>query len=230
MVKRLFDIAASAAALVALSPILLIAAAAIRLSSKGPILFRATRAGKDGEPFMMHKFRTMRVEQGNRASAITSAGDDRVFTAGRWLRALKIDELPQLYDVLRGEMSLVGPRPEALDIVREHYAPEHLETLSVKPGMASPGSIYNYTHGEKLIGKDDSERDYLEKLLPLKLALDAVYVRQAGFVYDIRLMFRAAITIMLIALGKRHFADPPEMKQVERIVPARNVIDGGQRL
>ncbi|MCC6126041.1 MAG: sugar transferase [Pirellulales bacterium] len=221
--KRPFDIVAAAAALIVLSPIFLIAALGIRLSSRGPVLYRATRAGKNGRPFVMHKFRTMRIEQGNRASAITAAGDDRVFAVGRLLRALKIDELPQLYDILRGEMSLVGPRPEALEIVRDHYAPEHWETLAVRPGLASPGSIYNYTHGEKLIGKENPERDYLEKLLPLKLALDEVYVRQAGFVYDLRIIVRTAMVIVQIALGKRRFADPPEMKAIERIVPARNI-------
>jgi lipopolysaccharide/colanic/teichoic acid biosynthesis glycosyltransferase len=222
-VKRLFDVVAAAAALIVLSPIFLIAALSIRLSSRGPVFYRATRAGRNGKPFVMHKFRTMRIDQVNRASAITAAGDDRVFAAGRWLRALKFDELPQLYDILRGEMSLVGPRPEALEIVRDHYAPEHRETLAVRPGLASPGSIYNYTHGEKLIGKENPERDYLEKLLPLKLALDEVYVRQAGFVYDLRIIFRTLIVIALIALGKRRFADPPEMKAINRIVPARNL-------
>jgi lipopolysaccharide/colanic/teichoic acid biosynthesis glycosyltransferase len=221
VVKRLFDILVSLLVLLLLAPLFLIAAVGIRLSGRGPILFRAERAGRDGEPFLMHKFRTMSVDQGPGAAAITARGDSRVFPFGRLLRTLKIDELPQVVDVLRGKMSLVGPRPEDPRIVREHYAPEHWETLSVRPGAASPGSIYSYTHGEKLIGSRDAEKDYLEKLLPVKLALELVYVRHASFLYDLRVVFRSAAVISLIALGKRQFADPPEMAMIGRVVPVR---------
>src|SRR5438445_2766534 len=112
MVKRLFDIMLSAAALVLLSPILLIVATGIRLSSRGPIFYRARRVGLNGEEFTMHKFRTMETNQWPAGSAITAPNDSRVFLFGSVLRRLKIDELPQLYDVLRGKMSFVGPRPE----------------------------------------------------------------------------------------------------------------------
>src|SRR6266566_8562668 len=112
MVKRLFDIVVAAFALVLFSPLLLIAAVGIRLSSRGPVLYRAQRVGRDGKLFTMHKFRTMRVEQGPGSSPITGPNDSRVYRFGSLLRRLKIDELPQLYDVLRGTMSLVGPRPE----------------------------------------------------------------------------------------------------------------------
>lgn len=209
--------------MILLLPIFLIAALGIRVSSRGPIFYRARRAGKNGKPFLMHKFRTMPVHQGPKASAITASQDVRVFPFGRLLRALKIDELPQLFDILRGEMSVVGPRPEEMDIVRDHYAPEHIETLSVRPGLAGPGSIYNYTHGEKLIGKTNPQQDYLEKLLPIKLALETVYVRNAGFFYDLRIVFRTLGVIALIAAGKRRFSDPPEMRKVERIFPARGL-------
>ncbi|MGD0519246.1 MAG: sugar transferase [Thermoguttaceae bacterium] len=223
MLKRLFDIVASLAALIFLSPIFLIAALGISLSSRGPIFYRAQRAGKNGKPFIMHKFRTMRIEQGPKASAITASQDSRVFPFGRLLRVSKIDELPQLYDVFRGVMSVVGPRPEAMSIVRDHYATEHLETLNVRPGLASPGSIYNYTHGEKLIGKIYPEKDYLEKLLPVKLALETFYVRNAASIYDLRIIFRTIFVIALIAVGKRQFSDPPEIRKVDRIIPARGV-------
>jgi len=220
--KRLFDVLASLTALVLLSPLFLFAAVGIRLSSPGPILYRARRAGRGGQPFTMHKFRTMSTDQGTDASAITSAGDSRVFSFGSLLRRLKIDELPQLYDVLRGAMSIVGPRPEDAQIVRSHYAPEHMETLSVRPGLASPGSIYNYTHGERLIGQDHPQQDYLGKLLPVKLALELVYVRQASLFYDLRLILRTVWVILLIGIGRRQFRDPPEMAQVDRIVPVRS--------
>jgi lipopolysaccharide/colanic/teichoic acid biosynthesis glycosyltransferase len=187
------------------------------------VFYRAWRAGLGGKPFVMHKFRTMHVDQGPAASTITASGDSRVFPFGRLLRALKIDELPQLYDVLRGAMSVVGPRPEDLKIVREHYAPEHLATLDVRPGLASPGSIYNYTHGEQLIGRLNPEADYVEKLLPIKLAIEVEYVRRANFFYDLRIILRACCVIALIALGKRRFRDPPEMARIDHPTPARNV-------
>jgi lipopolysaccharide/colanic/teichoic acid biosynthesis glycosyltransferase len=221
MAKRLFDMLMASMALVLLSPLLLAAAIGIRLSGPGPIFYRARRLGRNGEPFVMHKFRTMRIEQAPTASAISARDDDRIFPIGRWLRRLKIDELPQLYDVLRGKMSIVGPRPEDPRIIRDHYAPEHWKTLAVRPGMASPGSIFNYTHGEKLIGQEDAERDYLEKVLPVKLALEEVYVREGSFWYDLRLIARTVGVIVLIALGRRQFRDPPEMARVGKIVPAR---------
>jgi lipopolysaccharide/colanic/teichoic acid biosynthesis glycosyltransferase len=223
VVKRLFDIVAASVALIVLSPVFLIAAIGIRLSGKGPVFYHAERAGKHGKPFIIHKFRTMQVTQGPNASAITSSQDARVFPFGRLLRICKIDELPQLINVLRGDMSVVGPRPEAMDIVRNNYAPQHMETLAVPPGLASPGSIYDYTHGVKLIGQENPEKDYLLKLLPIKLALEMVYVQNAGIVYDFRIILRTILVISLIALGKREFSDPPEMKKIERIVPARNL-------
>ena len=222
MAKRLLDVLASLLGIIALSPVLLFAAVGIRLSSRGPVLYLSKRAGRSGEPFTMHKFRTMRIDQGANSSSITSSRDPRVFALGSILRRLKIDELPQLYDVLRGKMSFVGPRPEDLDVVRNHYAPEHRETLAVRPGLASPGSIYNYTHGEKLIGREDPQRDYIEKLLPVKLALELVYIRNFSLFYDLRLIFRTLWVVPRIALGKRDFRDPPEMRKIGRIVPARS--------
>ncbi len=221
MVKRLFDIIASLTALVVLSPVFLITAVGICLSDGRPIFFLARRVGLNGELFTMHKFRTMRAGSGTAASIISSSDDSRVFPFGKLLRRLKIDELPQLYDVLRGTMSIVGPRPEDPAIVRDHYAPEHMETLTVRPGLASPGSIYNYTHGEKLIGQESPERDYVERLLPVKLALEQVYVRNASFSYDLRVIFRTIWVIARIACGKAG-GDPPEMAKIDRVVPARN--------
>ncbi len=218
MEKRLFDIIASLAAMILLCPLFLFAAIGIRLFSQGPILYRAERAGLNGTAFVMHKFRTMCVAQGSGASRITSSADSRVFWFGALLRRLKIDELPQLYDVLRGAMSVVGPRPEDATIIRDHYSPEQMETLSVRPGLASPGSIYNYTHGEKLIGKEHPEQDYCEKLLPVKLAVDLIYVREATFLYDLSIIFRTLWVILLIGLGKQYFPDPPEMGRAKQLL------------
>jgi lipopolysaccharide/colanic/teichoic acid biosynthesis glycosyltransferase len=164
----------------------------------------------------MHKFRTMRVHQGQEASAITGPKDLRVFFFGSLLRRLKVDELPQLYDVLRGRMSLVGPRPEDPRIVRDYYTPEQRETLSVPPGLASPGSIYNYTHGDQILAQGNSEQMYVEKVLPVKLALDSVYVREANFFYDLQIILRTFTVIVLMTLGKRKFPDPPEMANLRQ--------------
>jgi lipopolysaccharide/colanic/teichoic acid biosynthesis glycosyltransferase len=193
----------------------------VRLSSRGPVFYRAARVGRGGEAFTMHKLRTMHVHQGPSPSVITGPDDRRVFFLGGLLRLLKIDELPQFWDVLRGKMSLVGPRPEDPRIVRDHYAPEHLETLDIRPGLTSPGSLFGYTQGDSILAGRDPERAYVEKLLPTKLALEAVYVREANFWYDLRILVRTAGVILLIACGRRRFRNPPEMRKVSRVVPAR---------
>ena len=214
--RRLCDALLAALLLVALSPLLLVAALGIKLMSRGPVLYRAQRAGRANRVFTMYKFRTMHARPNARCSAITAHADPRIFPFGAWLRRLKVDELPQLFNILKGEMAFVGPRPEDPRIVAQHYAPEHFETLRVLPGLASPGSIYNYTHGEKLLVAGNPEQSYVEHLLPRKLALDLVYVRAASWRYDARIVCRTLLTIARMALGRRDFPDPPEMAQVER--------------
>lgn len=218
ILKHLFDVVCSVIALVALSPLLVIAALGIRISSSGPIFYRAYRVGLNGALFQMIKFRTMRVDQQAFPSAIAATNDPRVFSWGAWLRSLKIDELPQLFNILKGEMSIVGPRPEDPRIVENYYASIHLQTLTVLPGLASPGSIYNYTHGEKLLERGDPERYYIERLLPIKLALEIVYVREASFGYDCAIILRTILAIASIMLGKYNFRDPPEMKKARDFI------------
>ncbi|MDP1794479.1 MAG: sugar transferase [Acidimicrobiales bacterium] len=193
--KRAFDVVVAAVALVALAPVWLAAAVAIRLSSKGPVFYRATRAGVSGVPFTMFKFRTMRVGS-DASSRITASVDDRIFPAGRWLRRLKIDELPQLLNVVRGEMSIVGPRPEDASIVEHHYTPWMMETLAVRPGMTSPGALHGTMLGDEQIGSDDPEGDYLRHVLPLKLALELVYVRKASLRLDLQVIVRTVLLVM----------------------------------
>ena len=211
MAKRAFDLFAALLLLILAAPVLALAALGIRLTSPGPIFYRARRVGRGGEPFTMLKFRTMHVDQGQGASVITSADDPRVFAFGRLLRQTKLDELPQLLHVLSGEMSMVGPRPEDPKIVAEHYTDAYRETLRVRPGLASPGSIYNYTHGDALLASADTESAYVERLLPPKMALERVYARDASLLYDLRVVLRTAAVILAIALGKREFDEPPEM-------------------
>src|SRR3989441_7052897 len=173
----------------------------------------------------MYKLRTMHVDDGSR-SVITAQRDPRVFAFGRPLRRLKIDELPQLVNVLRGEMSVVGPRPQHPDIVRSYYAPEYGETLRVRPGLSSPGSLYDSTHGEPLVGSVDPERAYAERLLPLVLALDRVYVRHASLWYDTTIVGRTLLVIAATLLGRRTFPDPPEMPEARALLSRR----GGERI
>jgi lipopolysaccharide/colanic/teichoic acid biosynthesis glycosyltransferase len=192
------------------APIMALAALGIRMSSPGPVFYRARLLGRHGRPFTMFKLRTMHIAQGANPSLITAERDPRVFPFGAWLRRSKLDELPQLVNVLLGDMSIVGPRPEHAAIVRDHYSRADLETLAVRPGLTSPGTLFDYTHGEALIGSEDSDVNYVRRLLPMKLALDRVYVRDAGWWYDARLILRTAWIIAATLLGRREFDVPRE--------------------
>jgi lipopolysaccharide/colanic/teichoic acid biosynthesis glycosyltransferase len=215
--KRVLDVILAGVALVAAAPVLAVAAVGIRLAGPGPILYRAQRVGLHTRVFTMYKLRTMRVGQAN-ASAITAKNDPRVFPFGALLRRTKIDELPQLYNVLRGDMAIVGPRPEDPRMVERFYAPLHHETLRVLPGLTSPGSIYAYTHGEAELDASDSEGCYAERLLPLKLAMDIVYVRRASVAYDLALIVRTAWMLGTALLGRGEFPLPPELEDARRIM------------
>ncbi len=217
MVKRLFDVVCATIALTVSAPILLVVAIGIKLSDHGPVLYRATRAGRYGVPYTMLKFRTMTQSQTPTASAVTAHRDARVFPFGRLLRKTKLDELPQLINVLRGQMSLIGPRPEDPKIVARYYGRIASETLATPPGLASPGSIYNYTHGERLLVGGETEAVYAEELLPTKLALDVVYARNATFAYDVRVLVRTVVTIARISKGQTVFEMPPEWHEAQPI-------------
>jgi lipopolysaccharide/colanic/teichoic acid biosynthesis glycosyltransferase len=217
MARRLLDITLSLSALVLLSPLLAIAIVGIRVSSPGPILYRARRLGLKGRVFTMYKFRTMHVNQRSFFSSITVKNDPRIFAFGSLLRRLKVDELPQLFNVLKGEMAIIGPRPEDQQIVSKYYASYHHETFEVLPGLASPGSIYYYTHGEQILKEKGAEQHYAEQLLPIKLALDIVYIRESSFAYDLRIILRAGWVILSMALGRHRFRSPPEMPRATQL-------------
>jgi lipopolysaccharide/colanic/teichoic acid biosynthesis glycosyltransferase len=185
-----FDRLLAGAALVFLSPVLALAGLSVKLSSRGPVLYRAQRAGKDGQPFTMFKFRTMRVGSSS-GGAITAARDSRVFPVGAALRRTKIDELPQLVNVVRGEMALVGPRPEDVEIVREHYDDFMRESLLVRPGVTGPGSLHYFADEDQLPEDPaDALAFYLDNLLARKIALDLVFVRNPRFIYELSLLIR----------------------------------------
>jgi lipopolysaccharide/colanic/teichoic acid biosynthesis glycosyltransferase len=163
----------------------------------------------------MYKFRTMRVSPAGAGTPITASNDSRVFPFGAFLRATKIDELPQLFNVLKGDMTLVGPRPEAPEIVRKHYSPADLTTLHVQPGVTSPGTVYYYTHFESTLAADSVVDQYVEELLPAKLALDRVYLRRANLLYDLRVVLRTIAGISARIFGNKSFPDPPELREIE---------------
>jgi lipopolysaccharide/colanic/teichoic acid biosynthesis glycosyltransferase len=224
--KRTLDVVLAGAALLAVSPLLALVAIGIRFGGgPGPILYRAQRVGRQSRPFTMYKFRTMRI--GNfPPSVITANGDPRVFPLGRLLRSAKIDELPQLLNILRGEMSIVGPRPEDPGMVQRFYGPFHYKSLAVLPGLTSPGSLYAYTHGEARLDPRDAERSYGEQLLPLKMALDRVYVRRVSLGYDVALIWRTVWMLATALVGRRAFPLPSELPEAERILQQ----EGGARM
>ena len=193
--KRLFDILASGLGLLVLSPLFLILAVWIPLDSQGPVFYRQTRVGRGGRDFRIFKFRTMRVGA-DKGSLVTIGGrDPRVTRAGDFLRRLKLDELPQLINVLIGDMSLVGPRPEVRQYV-DLYTPEQLHVLVVRPGMTDAASI-KYRNESELLGQvEDPEDYYIHVILPDKLAINLDYVRNHSFWGDIKLIFKTIWTVV----------------------------------
>ena len=160
----------------------------------------------------MYKLRTMHVDADSGSIPITAWRDPRVFPLGRLLRATKIDELPQLVNVIKGDMSLVGPRPEAPDVVRAHYRANDVMTLQAVPGVTSPGTLYYYTHCETMLAANEAMDVYVERVLPVKLALDRVYLSNATFLYDLRILLRTMKVVVARSLGVRQFSDPPELR------------------
>ncbi|MDE5881784.1 MAG: sugar transferase [Muribaculaceae bacterium] len=186
--KRLFDIVASGLGLVVLSPLFAILAVWIKSDSKGPVFYRQTRVGKDNKDFRLFKFRSMRPDS-DRLGLITVGGHDpRVTRSGYYIRKYKLDELPQLINVFRGDMSLVGPRPEVRRYV-DMYTPEQMRVLSVRPGITSLASIRYRNENDILAASDDPDRCYVEQVMPDKLAIDLEYVDRASLWNDIKLIF-----------------------------------------
>ena len=179
----------AAACALASSPIMLAAAVLIKVASPGPVLFKADRVGRDGDVFSMYKLRTMHHKRGG--GRITGANDERVFGTGRLLRRHKVDELPQLLNVVHGDMTIVGPRPEDPWIVELHYTPFMRQTLAVLPGLTSPGSLAYYAEESTLPSHSrEAEGIYVADLLPRKIALDMVYVQNQSQRYQVELVLR----------------------------------------
>jgi lipopolysaccharide/colanic/teichoic acid biosynthesis glycosyltransferase len=185
--KRAFDVVLAAAALLPLAPLLLVVALAVRIGSRGPVFFHADRVGRGGRRFRMHKFRTMSADVGG--ARITTSNDPRVTSIGRVLRATHLDEAPQLWNVLAGEMSLVGPRPEDPAFV-DVDDPAWRRVLSVRPGITGPTQLRFADLERASLGDIDPERDYRERVLPAKLRADVDYVERQTLLGDVVLLLR----------------------------------------
>jgi lipopolysaccharide/colanic/teichoic acid biosynthesis glycosyltransferase len=190
MAKRAFDLLAAGLGLLLLSPLLLAVAVAIKLDSPGPVFYRQERVGRGGRVFRIHKFRSMTHNPVDRGPQLTVGADARITRVGAWLRRSKVDELAQLIDVLRGDMSLVGPRPEVPRYVAMYPQALRDKVLSVRPGITDFASIEFRDENALLARSADAERCYREEVLPVKLALQARYVDEAGLLTDLRLILR----------------------------------------
>ncbi len=196
MAKRLFDLLLSTLGLLMLAPALLLIAWLIKLDSPGPVMFRQERVGRFGQPFRIHKFRTMRHEPVGQGLQITVGADQRITRVGGFLRASKLDELPQLLDVWLGDMSLVGPRPEVPRYVAHYPAELREKVLSVRPGITDIASIEYRDESAVLARATDPEQAYVNEVLPHKLALAARYVERSSLWLDVWLIWRTVVAIV----------------------------------
>jgi lipopolysaccharide/colanic/teichoic acid biosynthesis glycosyltransferase len=194
VLKRLFDVVMAGAGLLLLSPLLLALALWIKLDSPGPVFFRQERVGRHGALFRIHKFRSMRTDAGG--LQLTVGVDPRITRAGAWLRGKRLDELPQLIDVLQGTMSLVGPRPEVPRYVAHYPAELRDKVLSVRPGITDPASLEHLDESTLLAAAADPEREYIERILPRKLQAAAAYADRATLATDLGVILR---TVAMLA-------------------------------
>jgi putative colanic acid biosynthesis UDP-glucose lipid carrier transferase len=206
VVKRVFDIIAALLATVVFLIPWLIISIVIKIQSPGPVIFKPERVGKDGKTFTLYKFRSMRVDSGA-IHATTLRGDPRIFPFGAFLRISKLDETPQLINILKGEMSVIGPRPEDKVNADKLYVGKYKEILSVKPGLSSPASLYDYAVGERYENEEDYEREFV----PQKLNIELYYINHKSLIYDLKIIIRTVITIYSV-LSKKEVKIPWEVK------------------
>lgn len=195
MLKRLFDVVCAAFGLAALLPVLVLIAVWIKLDSPGPVFFRQLRVGRYGIPFRIHKFRTMRVNA-EQAGRLTVGRDSRITRSGHLLRKTKLDELPQLIDVLTGKMSLVGPRPEVQEFIDCYPDDIKAKVLSVRPGITDRASIEMVDENEILAKYPDPRQAYIDHILPIKQCYYVDYVDNHGVIADIKIVFDTILKIV----------------------------------
>ena len=187
--KRKVDVVISLLGLLILSPVFLVIALLIIIDSKGPVFYRQQRIGKGEQPFHIYKFRTMYLNSDTKALITIGSHDNRITQVGYYLRKYKIDEFPQLINVFKGDMSLVGPRPEVQKYTRL-YTNDQLDVLSVRPGITDPASILLKDENDLLARSQDPEKFYIEKLLPHKLAINLRYIQQITLKNDLKIIFK----------------------------------------
>jgi lipopolysaccharide/colanic/teichoic acid biosynthesis glycosyltransferase len=204
--RRKTEAVAAVLLLLALAPLFLLIALGIWFADPGPVFFLAERSGVRGKRFRMFKFRTMRITS-RPGSRVAGTRDPRIFAFGALLRKLKLDELPQLLNIIRGEMAFVGPRPEDPWFVDHVYTAENRETLEVPPGLTSPGTLYYYTHAEQFLDEADTDASYISGPLKIKLALDREYVYKVSALYDLQLALATIWVLGCIVAGRRHFPE-----------------------
>jgi lipopolysaccharide/colanic/teichoic acid biosynthesis glycosyltransferase len=192
--ERLFDLFVSLVGLILLSPLFVLIAVAIKLDSPGPVFFRGQRVGRYGSLFGIFKFRSMVVDAAQRGPGITSAGDPRITHVGAMLRRIKLDELPQLINVVQGEMSLVGPRPEDPHYVT-FYTPEQRRVLNVRPGLTSPASL-RFRHEEEMLAGESWERTYVQEVLPAKLRIELDYLEHRSMWRDLGIIAQTVVALV----------------------------------
>jgi len=205
VVKRLFDIVASLLAIIVTSPLWLIIAAGIKLSSKGPVFYKADRVGKDCKVFVLFKFRSMHVYHPEAGSEKKSEGgfianEARIFPFGSLLRKSKMDELPQLLNILMGQMSVVGPRPITEAGVKKHYVGKYAKVTKVRPGLTCLDSLFDYAHGELFVKTNE---EFEQKVEPMRDELANIYVEMRNVGLDVHCIFRTVVLIIQIALLKK---------------------------
>ncbi len=197
VVKRILDVFCTTIGIIGTSPIWILAIVGIEVSDPGPVFYCANRVGKGNKRFKMYKFRSMRVDN-NANEASLRADENRIFAFGALIRRLKIDELPQLINILNGTMSIVGPRPASVDQVEIVRAGKYSIVSDVQCGLSGPSALYDYIYGDEIT----DETEYMEKVLPTRLALDAYYVDHIGFCYDIKMVIYTVVCILCSLVHK----------------------------
>lgn len=198
--KRLFDFICAIIGIIGTSPLWIIAIIGILISDPGPIFYMATRIGKDNKPFRMFKFRSMRILKAPKEGAEASLRpeEDRIFLFGHFIRKVKIDELPQLLNILNGTMSIVGPRPVAQDQFDMFRYGKWNEAAKVSVGLSGPAALYDFIYGDQFT----DEKEYMEKVYPTRRELEYTYVQKAGFWYDVKMIVYTVICILYAVCGK----------------------------
>ena len=198
VIKRLFDIASSAVALILLLPLWIVAIIGIEISDFGPVFYLCDRVGKDNEHFRMYKFRSMRVDKSANEKSLRP-DQNRMFRFGEFIRSTKIDELPQLINVLIGDMSVIGPRPASADQISITRSGKYERISKLKPGLSSPSAIYDYIFGDDIT----TEAEYMEKVFPTRMRLDLYYLKVYSLGYDIKMIWWTILSILIHGQRKR---------------------------